>query len=150
MASDAAGRMLKALEPLVGQWTMVLRGPDDELWPGQGQEIFMWHESGVHLVQRITIDVPDVPDTTAIIGCGETNATFSQLYSDERAVRRMYSMTLSDRRWTLERNGEPFPQRFRGDDQRRRSDHRRRVGKSRGREQLRFGLPSHLQQDQPP
>jgi hypothetical protein len=112
MASHGADRMLKALEPLVGQWSIVLRGPDGELWPGQGQASFMWHESGAHLVQRTTIDVPDVPDSSAIIGCDETNETFSQLYGDERGVRRIYSMTLKDRIWTLEREGDPFPQRF--------------------------------------
>jgi hypothetical protein len=112
MESHSADSNLKALEPLVGQWTMVVRGPDGELWPGQGQASFAWHESGAHLVQRNTIDVPDLPDSTAIVGCDGTNATFSQLYSDERGVCRIYSMTLGDGRWTLERDGEPFPQRF--------------------------------------
>jgi len=52
-----AGQALRALEPLVGEWTVEAKGPDGRAWPGQGRASFQWHPSGAHLVQRVTTDV---------------------------------------------------------------------------------------------
>ena len=114
MAEFPASPILGELEPLIGEWTMTVRGPDGQPWPGEGRASFSWHESGVHLVQRTRVDVPDAPDSTSIIGCDAVNRTFTQLYSDERGVCRIYAMSLDDRKWTLVRDGEPFSQRFVG------------------------------------
>jgi hypothetical protein len=109
-----AGEMLRALEPLVGEWTVEAKGPDGQAWPGQGRASFQWHPSGAHLVQRTIIDVPDAPDSTSIIGCDAANGSFVQLYSDERGVCRIYSMSIDGSEWILQRDGDPFPQRFVG------------------------------------
>jgi hypothetical protein len=109
-----AGEALRALEPLVGEWTVEARGPDGQAWPGQGRASFQWHPSGAHLVQRTTIDVPDAPDSTSIIGCDAASGSFVQLYSDERGVCRIYSMRIDGSEWILQRDGDPFPQRFVG------------------------------------
>jgi hypothetical protein len=109
-----AGQALRALEPLVGEWTVEAKGPDGLPWPGQGRASFQWHPSGAHLVQRITIDVPGAPDSTSIIGCDAVSGTFVQLYSDERGVCRIYSMRMDGSEWILQRDGDPFPQRFVG------------------------------------
>jgi hypothetical protein len=108
----SADSVLSALEALVGVWTMAVTGPDQEPWPGEGRTRFYWHETGVYLVQETTIDVPEMPDSTAIMGCDGANATLIQLYSDERGVNRIYAMSFSEGRWTLSRDGDPFPQRF--------------------------------------
>jgi hypothetical protein len=102
----------RELDLLIGEWTMTVKGPDRERWPGEGTSTFSWHESGAHVVQRARVDVPEAPDSVAIMGCDAANGTSVQLYSDERGVCRIYAMTLQDRRWTLARQGEPFPQRF--------------------------------------
>jgi hypothetical protein len=109
-----AGEALRALEPLVGEWTVEAKGPDGQAWPGQGRASFQWHPSGAHLVQRTIIDVPDAPDSTSIIGCDAASGSFVQLYSDERGVCRIYSMSIDGSEWILQRDGDPFPQRFVG------------------------------------
>ena len=112
MQQPVADAALEALRPLVGQWTVEAVGPDGRPWPGQGRSSFEWHASKAHLVQRTTIDEPGAPNSVSIIGCDGANGTFVQLYSDDRGVCRLYDMTIDDRTWTLERWGEPFPQRF--------------------------------------
>lgn len=108
-----AAEALKALEPLVGEWAMSAAGPDGVPWPGDGRSTFAWHESGAHLVQRAGIDAPGAPHSVCIIGCDAGNGEYVQLYSDDRGVCRIYSMTLTDSEWTLTREGHPFSQRYR-------------------------------------
>ena len=109
--ADAA---LRALEPLVGEWTLTVVGPDGEPWPGQARSTFAWHAAGAHLVQTTTVDLPEAPDNVSIIGCDAANGTYYQLYADERGVCRVYEMSIDEREWKLWREGEPFPQRYTG------------------------------------
>jgi hypothetical protein len=69
---------------------------------------FAWLKGGAFLVQRWTVDLPEAPDGATFIGCDAANATYCQLYSDERGVCRVYEMSLRGREWTLHRTGEPF------------------------------------------
>ncbi|HTT53145.1 MAG TPA: hypothetical protein VMH35_17250 [Streptosporangiaceae bacterium] len=110
-----AAEALRALEPLVGEWAVEAAGPDGHPWPGRGRASFHWHPSRAHLVQRTVTDVPGAPDSTSIIGCDAADGSFAQLYSDERGVCRIYSMHIDGRAWTLQRDGDPFPQRFVGE-----------------------------------
>jgi hypothetical protein len=114
MDQPMAAQSLALLEPLVGEWTLEATGPDGVAWPGEGRAVFEWHSSGAHLIQRASIDVPGAPASVSIIGCDAANGMFVQLYSDERGVCRIFSMRLDGAEWTLERAGEPFPQRFVG------------------------------------
>jgi hypothetical protein len=114
MEQPTAEQALRALEPLVGTWTLEAKGPDGQAWPGNGRVSFQWHPSRAHLVQHTTTDVPGAPDSTSIIGCDAANSTYVQLYSDERGVCRIYSMWIDAGEWTLKRDGDPFPQRFVG------------------------------------
>jgi hypothetical protein len=109
-ASDA----LKRLEPLIGEWTIEATPPGGEPWPGGGRVSFEWHDSGFHVVERSTVELPAAPDGVSIIGCDAANGTYYQLYSDERGVCRVYEMTIDDAEWRLWREGEPFAQRFTG------------------------------------
>jgi hypothetical protein len=105
---------LRKLEPLVGEWRLVASSPGGEPWPGEAVATFEWHDSGAHLIQRTSADLPEAPDSVSIIGCDATNGTFYQLYSDDRGVCRVYGMSIGDGEWKLWREGQPFPQRFTG------------------------------------
>jgi hypothetical protein len=109
MGQTSAEQALRALEPLVGEWTVAAKGPDGQVWPGAS---FQWHPSRAHLTQRTVINMPGAPDSISIIGCDAANGSYVQLYSDERGVCRIYSMRIDSREWILQREGEPFPQRF--------------------------------------
>jgi hypothetical protein len=105
---------LRRLEPLVGEWTLVAVGPGGEQWPGEAGATVEWHPSGAHLIQRSWADLPEAFAMLSIIGCDATNATYYQLYSDNRGVCRVYEMSISETEWRLWREGEPFSQRFTG------------------------------------
>ena len=112
MDQPTAEEALKQLEPLVGAWTLEAKPPDGPPWPGGARATIEWHDSGAHLVQRSTVDMPEAPDGVSIMGCDAANGTYFQLYSDERGVCRIYEMSIGDGRWRLWREGEPFAQRF--------------------------------------
>jgi hypothetical protein len=114
MGQTSAEQALRALEPLVGEWTVEAEGPDGQAWPGAGRASFQWHPSRAHLIQRTVINMPGAPDSISIIGCDAANGSYVQLYSDERGVCRIYSMRIDSREWILQREGDPFPQRFIG------------------------------------
>ena len=114
MDQPTAEEALRKLEPLVGEWTVEARWPSGEPWPGGGRATFEWHASRAHLIERATADLPEAPDNISIIGCDAANATYFQLYSDERGVCRVYEMSIGDGEWKLWREGEPFSQRFTG------------------------------------
>ena len=112
MKQPTAEESLRALERLVGEWTVEAMWPGGERWPGGGRVTFQWHDSRAHLIQRMTIDLPEAPDSVSVIGCDAANGTYFQLYSDERGVCRVYAMSITDQEWKLWRSGEPFAQRF--------------------------------------
>ena len=108
IAEDA----LKELAPLVGEWVLQAIPPDGEPWPGQARATIEWHDSGAHLVQRMTIELPEAPNSISIMGCDAANGAYYQLYSDDRGVSRVYEMSIGGGEWRLWREGEPFAQRF--------------------------------------
>jgi hypothetical protein len=107
-----AEKAVNEMTPLVGQWTLEAIPPDGEPWPGEALAMIEWHESGAHLVERTTVDLPEAPNTIKVMGCDATNGTYYQLYSDDRGVCRVYEMSIGDDEWRLWRVGEPFAQRF--------------------------------------
>ena len=114
MDQPTAEKALKAMERLVGEWTLQAIGPGGERWPGQARATIEWHDSGAHLVQRSTVELPQAPNTVSIIGCDAVNETYYQLYSDDRGVCRIYEMSIDEGEWRLWREGGPFAQRFTG------------------------------------
>jgi hypothetical protein len=56
--------------------------------------------------------VAGAPGSTSIIGCDAANGSYVQLYSDERGVCRIYTMHIDTKQWILQREGDPFAQRF--------------------------------------
>ena len=107
-ASDA----LRELEPLVGEWALSAIAADGTPWPGGGRATFAWHASGAHLIQSVTVVLPEAPDNVSVIGCDAANGTYFQLYSDARGVCRIYEMAIGNGQWKLWRQGQPFAQRF--------------------------------------
>jgi hypothetical protein len=103
MGQASAEQALRALEPLVGEWTLQAKGPDGQAWPGAGRASFQWHPSQAHLVQRIVTGVPGAPDSISIMGCDGADGTYVQLYSDERGVCRIYTMHIDATEWILQR-----------------------------------------------
>jgi hypothetical protein len=105
---------LQRLEPLIGRWKLEATGADGHPWPAEAWSTIEWHESGAHVVQRSSIEMPEAPDNLSIMGCDAANGTYYQLYSDDRGVCRVYEMSIDDHEWRLWRTGEPFAQRFTG------------------------------------
>jgi hypothetical protein len=102
------------LEALVGEWTMEAGPPDGPPWPGAARMSFEWLDGAPLLIQRWHVDMPEAPDGVAVIGCDGKNASYYQLYTDDRDVQRVYEMSLDGGVWKLWREGEPFSQRFTG------------------------------------
>lgn len=114
MDQPTAEAMLRQLDKFVGEWTLEATPPGGPPWSGGGRAWYAWHDSGMFLIERSTVELPEAPDGTAIIGCDAANGTYTQLYSDERGVCRVYQMSLSGNTWKLWREGAPFAQRFTG------------------------------------
>lgn len=114
MDQPTAEKALSEMQPLVGEWTLEVIGPGGEPWPGEARSTIDWHDSGAHLVERSTVDLPGAPDAIKIMGCDAGNETYYQLYSDDRGVCRVYEMSIVDGEWRLWRAGDPFAQRFTG------------------------------------
>lgn len=94
MDQPTAEQALQRLEPLVGQWSLEAGPPGGPAWPGDARTTIGWHDSGAHVVQRSTVDVPEAPDGVSIIGCDAANGSYVSLHSDERGVCRIYQMSL--------------------------------------------------------
>jgi hypothetical protein len=109
-----AEEALSELGALVGEWTLEAIPAGGEPWPGDARTTIEWHDSGAHLVQRSTVELPEAPNTISIMGCDAANGTFYQLYSDDRGVCRVYEMSIGGGEWRLWREGKPFAQRFTG------------------------------------
>ena len=114
MDQPTAEKALKELEPLVGEWELEAIPPVGEPWPGEARSLIEWHDSGAHLVETSTVEMPEAPNGIKIMGCDAANGTYYQLYSDDRGVCRVYEMSIGGGEWKLWRDGEPFAQRFVG------------------------------------
>ncbi len=114
MDQPTAENALKEMEILIGEWTMEAKPPDGDPWPGSGRLTFEWMDGAPFLIQRWSIDMPEAPNGTAILGCDAAEGRYFQLYSDDRNVCRVYEMGIGDGEWRLWREGEPFNQRFTG------------------------------------
>ncbi len=69
---------------------------------------FEWLDGETFLIERWTVPVPEAPDGIALIGWDEGRGSLLQHYFDSRGVARVYTMTLADGVWTLERTEEDF------------------------------------------
>ena len=109
-----AANALKQLEQLLGEWTMVATPPGGPSWPGEARTTFEWMAGDQLLLVRSTIEIPEAPNGISVIGCDGGNGTYTQVYTDDRGVCRIYGMSIGDGEWRLWREGDPFDQRFTG------------------------------------
>ena len=111
---------LKALEPLVGEWSMVPTFKDLPPAESDARVSFEWMPGERFLIERWEVPVPEAPDGIAIIGADpESDGSYLQHYFDSRGVARVYKMSFEDGVWRLgrsERDFSPlnFSQRFTG------------------------------------
>jgi len=112
---DAA---LEALDVFVGEWMLAASFPAGAppALAGSvaaGRATFEWTLGGRFLAQRVEIDEPDAPDSSAIIGVDPEGGAYTQHYFDSRGVARLYAMTIAAGVWTLLRDKPDFtPLRF--------------------------------------
>ena len=111
---------LEALEPLVGEWTIVAAFKDMPHAEVGGLVTFEWLSGKTFLIQRWEGPVPEAPDGIAIIGADSgSGGNYLQHYFDSRGVARVYKMSVEGGVWRLWRD-EPdlspldFQQRFTG------------------------------------
>jgi len=120
MAATSSRNTLEALEPLIGEWSL-LAGFDDTPPVDIGARVtFEWLAGEQFLVERWEVPVPEAPDGIALIGADPKNeGGYLQHYFDSRGVARVYKMSFEDGVWKLWRD-EPdyspleFSQRFAG------------------------------------
>ena len=100
------------LAPLVGGWRVAPVGVEIEE-EGAPQVSFEWLEGGAFLLNRWQSPDP-FPSGVAVIGCDDSTGRCAMHYFDDRAVARLYEMSLSDGVWKQWREAPGFSQRFTG------------------------------------
>lgn len=100
---------MKALEPLVGEWT-ILAGFGDVPPADIGARLSIeWMPGEQFLIQRWEIPIPEAPDGIAIIGPDPAReGGYLQHYFDTRGVARVYKMSFEDGVWKLWRDEPDF------------------------------------------
>ena len=97
---------LEGLVPLVGEWVAEATfsfAPE----PIRGRRTFAWELGGQILLDRSEVDLPEAPDSVAIVSVAD-DGDYVQHYFDSRGVVRVYRMTLRDGAWTLLRDRPDF------------------------------------------
>ncbi len=105
-------KALKAFEPFIGVWdTEVEHGmiPETTL---HGRTSFEWHESGMFIIVRSSIEDDRFPDGVTIIGSDDVLGTYSMIYYDERGVSRIQKVTIGDNVLRWWRDAPDFSQRY--------------------------------------
>jgi hypothetical protein len=109
MATTSSGVSLEALEPLVGEWT-ILSAFDDTPPVDIGARVtFEWLPGKQFLIQRWQVPIPEAPDGIAIIGPDpDREGDYLQHYFDTRGVARVYRMSFEGGVWRLWRDEADF------------------------------------------
>jgi hypothetical protein len=120
MAVTSSRASLDALEPLVGEWSLLAAFEDVPPADIGARVTFEWLPGKAFLIERWEIPVPEAPDGIAIIGPDpQDEGRFLQHYFDTRGVARVYKMSVEDGVWKLWRDKPDlspldFTQRFAG------------------------------------
>ncbi len=104
---------LQDLEILVGEWETEGTHPAFSS-PVKGHASFQWLEYAPLLVWHFDWEPTMPPNAISVIGYDEGRKTYSVVYSDERGVARIYSMTLEGHVWKMHRDAPGFSQRMTG------------------------------------
>src|SRR5436190_20327240 len=113
--------MLDHLDALTGEWETEATHP---YLPGaviRGRATFEWLAGGHFLIWRASYDHPDIPDSIAILGCGDSgeagpssdsDGNCSMRYFDSRGVSRVYDFGAEEGVWRFWRDRPGFSQRY--------------------------------------
>jgi hypothetical protein len=120
MAAMTSSTSLEALEPFVGEWSLMAAFKDMPPADVPGRVTFEWLPGKTYLIERWEVPVPEAPDGIAVIGADpEREGNYLQHYFDSRGIARVYKMSFEKGIWKLWRE-EPdfspldFSQRFTG------------------------------------
>jgi hypothetical protein len=92
------GEPLDALEPLIGEWSLVAVFKDLQPMDAGARVTFDWLPGRTFLSERWEVPVPEAPDGIAIIGADPASeGDYLQHYFDSRGVARVYKMSLANR-----------------------------------------------------
>jgi hypothetical protein len=105
---------IECLAALVGEWRTDINMPLDSPIVTRGRTTFEWSEDGSFLIVRGSVEHPDFPSLTAILGGDDETERYSMLYFDSRGISRLYEMSLTKETWKLWREAPGFSQRFTG------------------------------------
>jgi hypothetical protein len=104
-----SGDSLNALEPFVGEWSLLASFDASPPADAGARASFEWLPGERFLVERWEIPVPEAPDGIAIIGPDPNRpGGYLQHYFDTRGVARVYKMTFEDGVWNLWRDEPDF------------------------------------------
>ncbi|MEU4195441.1 hypothetical protein AB0E69_26305 [Kribbella sp. NPDC026611] len=119
MESRTMNKALQRLDVLVGTWDMHASIGDRPM--GESRATFGWHQSHGYLTMHVDPPTDIAPEwqqnsplpIDAAIGYDEHSGSFTMLYSDARAVCRVYQMAFEGDRWTMQgQAADGFHQRF--------------------------------------
>jgi len=102
---------LRALEPLIGEWTTIAHFPGHD--PASGRTTFEWLDGGGYVIQRTYTDDP-FPRGIMVFGPDAAGEKVVQHYFDSRGVARVYDVSFEDGVLELWREGPDFAQRYQG------------------------------------
>jgi hypothetical protein len=105
---------IERLAALVGEWRTDINMPLDPPIVTSGRTTCEWSEDGSFLIVRGSVEHPDFPSLTAILGGDDETERYSMLYFDSRGISRLYEMSLSTEVWKLWREAPELSQRFIG------------------------------------
>jgi hypothetical protein len=109
MAETNSSVSLEALEPLVGEWSLMASFGDEPAPDVGARATFEWLPGRRFLIERWTVPVPEASDGIAIIGVDpEREGKYLQHYFDSRGVARVYRMSLEEGVWKLWRDESDF------------------------------------------
>jgi hypothetical protein len=112
MPDSAVKKKNALLEPLIGEWSMAMMMPGQEVpveLPDIGARVsFEWMGEKAFVLERWRVPIPEAPDGLAVIGWDEGRGTFLQHYFDERGVARVYEMSFEAGIWKMQRTMPDF------------------------------------------
>jgi hypothetical protein len=104
-----SGDPLEALEPFVGEWSMVAAFQGMPPVDAGARSRFEWLPGKRFLILRWEVPIPEAPDGIAIIGADPAReGNYLQHYFDARGVARVYKMSFADGIWKLWREEPDF------------------------------------------
>jgi hypothetical protein len=107
MEPDQAARRaaMERLEVFIGEWAMEASFPAAPAGVA-GRAVFEWTLDRQFMVERA--EVPEAPDSVAIVGFDPARKAYRQHYFDSRGIARVYAMEFRGGVWTLVRDAPDF------------------------------------------